>query len=158
MKSLEVASCLTFWYFEKFFNKVCAIDVVIIEDDKDVWYYLLLNMLSHFITSYLHYRDFIWGDLFKKKLQKEWKWYHWALGGSKYHISGCGAFSLNSQSVCLLQAYLLLELLCSTLLAETSGKCPLVFGVSHLQGYKSCGQQRVIWAIASATFFTSKRL
>ena len=48
---------------------------------------------------------------------------------TKDYISGCGAFSFNSQSVSLLQAYLLLELISSSLLAETSGKCPLVFSV-----------------------------
>ena len=50
----------------------------------------------------------------------------------KDYISGCGAFSLNSQSVSFLQAYLLLELICSALLAETGGKCPLVFSVNHV--------------------------
>ena len=37
----------------------------------------------------------------------------------KDYVSGCGAFSFNSQSVSLLQAYLRSELLCSALLAET---------------------------------------
>ena len=51
---------------------------------------------------------------------------------TKDYISGCGAFSFNSQSVSLLQAYLLLELFSSSLLAETSGKCPLVFSVTSV--------------------------
>ena len=46
---------------------------------------------------------------------------------AKDSISGYGAFSFNSQSVSLLQAYLLLELLSSSLLAETGSKYPLVF-------------------------------
>ena len=45
-------------------------------------------------------------------------------------ISGCGAFSFNSQSVKVFLAYLLLELLCSVLLAETCSKYLLVFGVT----------------------------
>ena len=49
---------------------------------------------------------------------------------SKDYISGCGAFSLNSQSVSFLPAYLLSELISSALLAETGGKCPLVFSVT----------------------------
>ena len=49
---------------------------------------------------------------------------------TKDYISGCGNFSLNSQSVSFLQAYLLLELISSALLAETGGKCPLVFSVN----------------------------
>ena len=50
----------------------------------------------------------------------------------KDYISGCDDFSLNSQSVSFLQAYLLLELISSALLAggpadrRTGGKCPLV--------------------------------
>ena len=48
------------------------------------------------------------------------------------YISRCGAFSLNSQRVSFLQAYLLLDLISSTLLAGTGGKCPLVFSVTHV--------------------------
>ena len=48
------------------------------------------------------------------------------------HISGCFAFSLNSQSVSFLQAYLLLGFISGALLAETGGKCPLVFSVTHV--------------------------
>ena len=48
----------------------------------------------------------------------------------KDYISGCAKFSLNSQSVSFLQYYLLLELISSDLLAETSGKCPLEFSVN----------------------------
>ena len=51
---------------------------------------------------------------------------------SKDYISGCGAFSLNSQSASFLQAYLLLELISSLLLAETCSKCPLVFSVTSV--------------------------
>ena len=40
---------------------------------------------------------------------------------------GCGIFSINCQSVSLLQAYLLLEFLNSSLLGETGSKCPLVY-------------------------------
>ena len=47
-------------------------------------------------------------------------------------ISGCGAFSFNSQSVSLLHAYLLLQLFSSSLLAETGGKCPLVFSITRV--------------------------
>ena len=43
-------------------------------------------------------------------------------GQLKDYISGCGIFYYNSQSVSLLQAYLLLELLSSSLLAETGSK------------------------------------
>ena len=58
------------------------------------------------------------------------------LGGGQDYISGCVTLSFKSQSVSLLQAYLLLELLCSAFLAETSGKCPLVFGVTRMGGGK----------------------
>ena len=54
------------------------------------------------------------------------------------YISGCGAFSFNSQSVSVLQAYLLLELFSSSQLAETSGKCPLVFSVNRVVKPKYC--------------------
>ena len=61
------------------------------------------------------------------------------LGANKDCISGCGAFSFNSQSVSLLQAYLLLELSSSSLLAGTGGNwrrppatVPLVFSVERL--------------------------
>ena len=66
----------------------------------------------------------------------------------KDYLSGCDAFSLNSQSVSFLQAYLLLELICSALLAETGGKCPLVLSVnpvdpislsSSFAAFKTCG-------------------
>ena len=53
-------------------------------------------------------------------------------GQLKDYISGCGTFSLNSQSVSLLQAYLQLEIFCNTLLAETGSKCPLVFSVAYV--------------------------
>ena len=53
---------------------------------------------------------------------------------TKDYISGCSAFSINSQSVSFLQAYLLLELISSVLLAETGGKCPLVFSVNPVEG------------------------
>ena len=49
------------------------------------------------------------------------------------YILGCGAFSFNSQRFSLRQAYLLLELLCSALLAETVSKCYLVFGVARME-------------------------
>ena len=52
--------------------------------------------------------------------------------GNKDIVSGCGAFSFNSQSVSLLQAYWLLELLSGSLLAETGSKCPLVYSVTHV--------------------------
>ena len=55
----------------------------------------------------------------------------------KDYISGCGNFSLNSQSVSFLQAYLLLELISSALLAETGGKCPLVLSGNFVIGTKS---------------------
>ena len=48
----------------------------------------------------------------------------------KDYVSGCATFSFNCKSVSLLQAYLLWELFSSSLLAETSGKCPLVFSVN----------------------------
>ena len=51
---------------------------------------------------------------------------------SKEYISECGAFSLNNQSVSFLQAHLLLELIGSSLLTETGGKCPLVFSVNRV--------------------------
>ena len=51
---------------------------------------------------------------------------------TKDYISGCSAFSINSQSVSFLQAYLLFELISSAILAETGGKCPLVFSVIHV--------------------------
>jgi len=47
------------------------------------------------------------------------------IGIGKDYISRCGAFSFNSRSVSLLQAYLLLELFSSSLLAATGGKYPL---------------------------------
>ena len=56
----------------------------------------------------------------------------WILGWTKDYISGCADFSFNCQSVSWLQAYLLLELFCSTLLAGTSGKCLLVLGVARV--------------------------
>ena len=56
------------------------------------------------------------------------------LVGCKDFTSGYGDFSLNSQSVSFLQAYLLLELISSALLAETGGKCPLVFSVKRVVG------------------------
>ena len=49
---------------------------------------------------------------------------------TKDYISECADFSLNSQSVSFLQAYLLLELISSALLAETGSKFPLVFSVT----------------------------
>ena len=58
----------------------------------------------------------------------------------KDYISGCAAFSFNCQSVSLLQAYLLIELFSSSLLAETGGKCPLVFSVTRVHG-------RIFWEV-----------
>ena len=46
-----------------------------------------------------------------------------------------------SQSVSLLQAYLLLELFSSSLLAETGGKCPLVFSVTRVAKCKKYQHQ-----------------
>ena len=54
---------------------------------------------------------------------------------------GCGAFSFNSQSVSLLQAYLLLELLSSSLLAETGSKCTLVHSDMGLTTTESCSME-----------------
>ena len=50
---------------------------------------------------------------------------------TKDYISGC-AFSFKSQSVSLLHAHLLLELFSSSLLAETGGKCPIIYSVTRL--------------------------
>ena len=44
-------------------------------------------------------------------------------------ISGCGAFSFNSQSVKVFLAYLLLELLCSVLLAKSWDLQQVPFGI-----------------------------
>ena len=62
--------------------------------------------------------------------KKKWS----KLGSTKDYISGCVNFSFNCQSVSLLQAYLLLELSSSSLLAGTGGNrqrpaatSPLVF-------------------------------
>ena len=66
----------------------------------------------------------------RKKFYWEGPGRHLKLVLTKDYVSGCAAFSFNCQSVPLLQAYLLLELFSSSLLAETGGKCPLVFSVT----------------------------
>merc|ERR1712012_80204 len=55
-------------------------------------------------------------------LQPKSKFFHyWNFEFGKDYISGCVNFSFNCQSVSLLQAYLLLELSSSRLLAGTGG-------------------------------------
>ena len=72
----------------------------------------------------------------KQRLRVNWRPVHSKL---KDYISGCNDFSLNSQSVSFLQAYLLLELISSALLAggpapdrRTGGKCPLVLSSNRV--------------------------
>ena len=70
----------------------------------------------------------------KQRLRVNWWPVHSKL---KDYISGCNDFSLNSQSVSFLQAYLLLELISSALLAggpdrRTGGKCPLVLSSNRV--------------------------
>ena len=65
------------------------------------------------------------------------------IGGGKDYISGCVNFSFNCQSVSLLQAYLLLELSSSRLLARTGGNQrpaatgPLVFSGNRVHFHRA---------------------
>ena len=65
----------------------------------------------------------------ERSLPPQIKYESVVLAATKDYVPGCGAFSLNSQSISFLQAYLLLELISSALLAVTGGKRPLVFSV-----------------------------
>ena len=71
---------------------------------------------------------------------------YYQLGLSKDYVSGCAAFSFNCQSVSSLKAYLLLELFSSSLLAETGGKCPLVFSVTRVGLSRSTPY--LVWLVA----------
>ena len=92
-------------------------EILVVHSSSNLYEWLALDRFNR--QSFLELL-IIWSEFFL--------WF--TLKAGKDYISGCGSFSFNSQSVSLLQAYLLLELLCSALLAEASGKCPFVFGVT----------------------------